>query len=254
MNYTYNRGDTLSKKLMHEEIANHIKTNILNDVYLEGKLPTERVLSESFNVSRSTIKKALDLLVERGLVFRKQRSGNYINLLFKKHYRDFEHQQKGPIGVTTAFENDGEISSEILNFDVILPDSDIRKSLLLNEDEFVYHIRRIRYFNSNPISVETAYIPIKILPELTKKIINKSIYQYAKKKLGISLQNSYITIYSDSSNKDDQTFLKLKNTEPVTVIEEIVFTDIGIPFEYTIVRNHYKNFSYNTTSFSKQKD
>lgn len=242
----------MTRELRHEEIANQIKKSILSDMYKDGKLPNERLLSETFKVSRSTVKKAIDTLVDSGLVFRKQRSGNYINLLFKKNYKDYEHQQKGPIGVTAAFENEGKITSKILDFEVIVPNNDVRKTLLLDEDEFVYHIRRIRYINDCAMSIETAYIPIKIFPELNKKIINKSIYQYAKKKLGISLMNSYISIYSDCSNEVDQSSLNLKANEPVTVVEEIVFTDTGIPFQYTIVRNHYKDFSYNTTSISKE--
>jgi DNA-binding GntR family transcriptional regulator len=240
----------LTKKLRHEEIAEKIKKNILNEVYKNGKLPNERLLSEEFNVSRSTIKNAIDALVDTGLVFRKQRSGNYINLLFKRNYKDYEHQRKGPIGVTNAFAKDSKISSDILTFEVIIPNEEVKEILLLDEDEFVYHIRRIRYVDEDPISVETAYIPIKILPELNKKIISKSIYQYAEKKLGIALLNSYISIYSDLSNEDDQSALNLKKNEPVSVVEEIIFTDTGIPFEYTIVRNHYKKFSYNTTSSS----
>ncbi|KAF1299416.1 hypothetical protein BAU15_01865 [Enterococcus sp. JM4C] len=233
---------------LYDQVADKIRENILNDLYPTGKLPNERDLSETFNVSRSTMKKAIDSLVEDGLLLRKARSGTFVNLLFKKNYEDYSHQKKGPIGLTKSFSDQGkEISSTILLFEVILPPEEVRKALLLTENDFTYHFKRVRYINQVAISIETDYIPIQLFPSFTKEMAKGSIYDHASKEMGTALTNSYVSIFSSPSNEEDQQELKLTPFEPVTVTEEIVFTETGIPFEYSIVRNHYEKFTYNTS-------
>lgn len=234
---------------LHQQITEKLRDKILNNSYISGKLPDERSLSIEFNVSRSTIKRAIDNLANDGLIFKKRGSGNFINILFLKNYDNYDNQKKGPIGLTKSFSNkkdENKINSDILTYEVILPNIDIQNKLLINRDEFVYHIKRVRYVNDIAVSIETDYIPIKILPNLTIDIVKGSIYGYATDELKLNIKNSYISLFSAPSNEEDQSLLNLKDTEPVTVIEEIIFLDTGIPFEYTIVRNHYKNFSYNT--------
>lgn len=233
---------------LYTQIAEKLKKNILDNHYPTGKLPNERDLSEAFHVSRSTMKKAMDSLVEDGLLFRKARSGTFVNLLFKKNYDDYSHQKRGPIGLTKSFSELGkEISSTILLFEVILPPEEIQKALLLTKNDFTYHFKRVRYIDKVAVSIETNYIPIQLFPQLTQEIAKDSIYDYAIKEMGISLTNSYVSIFSAPSNEEDQRELKLSPYEPVTITEEIVFTDTGVPFEYTIVRNHYEKFTYNTS-------
>ncbi|WP_321384957.1 GntR family transcriptional regulator [uncultured Enterococcus sp.] len=233
---------------LHQKITAKLRKNILEEAYPTGKLPNERLLSEEFEVSRSTMKKAIDTLVEEGLLFRKARSGTFVNQLFKKNYDNFSHQQKGPIGLTNSFlEQNRQVTSEILFFEVIQPPEEVQQGLLLNPADFTYHVKRVRFLDDEPISIETDYIPIQLFPHLSVKMIQDSIYNSAQKEMGITLKNSYISIFSEPSTEEDQKKLGLLPTEPVTVTEEIVFTDTGIPFEYTIVRNHYKKFTYNTS-------
>lgn len=238
----------MDSQSLHQSITAKLRENILGEEYPSGKLPNERILSEEFQVSRSTMKKAIDSLVEEGLLFRKARSGTFINLLFKKNYDDYIHQQKGPIGLTNSFSGKyQQISSEILLFEVIQPPQEVQQALLLDEYEFTYHVKRVRFLDERPVSIETDYIPIQLFPNLSMDIVKDSIYNYAHTNMGINLKNSYISIFSEPSTEEDQEQLGLLPTEPVTVTEEIVFTDTGLPFEYTIVRNHYKTFSYNTS-------
>lgn len=50
-----------------------------------------------------------------------------------------------------------------------------------------------------------------------------SIYEYITEELKSTLSKSFISIFADSSNSEDQLELELKETEPVTVTEEVVF-------------------------------
>lgn len=63
----------------YEEIARTIKAEIMNGEYQIGTpLPTEEQLTKQYNVSRQTIRRMMDLLVDEGLIERRHGSGNYV--------------------------------------------------------------------------------------------------------------------------------------------------------------------------------
>lgn len=55
------------------EVYNSLYSDIMNNVYLEGnQLPSENALSEKYGVSRNTLRQALAILCEDGLVIKSQ--------------------------------------------------------------------------------------------------------------------------------------------------------------------------------------
>jgi len=69
-----------SNLAVYEQISNNIEKYIINaDLPNNTKMPTERQLAEYFNVSRVTIRRALDLLVAKELLLKTHGSGIYIN-------------------------------------------------------------------------------------------------------------------------------------------------------------------------------
>lgn len=66
-------------KPLYKQVYQFIKNNIVSGQYGEGdRVPSEKELSDSFQVSRITSKKALDLLVHEGLVFRQRGKGTFV--------------------------------------------------------------------------------------------------------------------------------------------------------------------------------
>ena len=62
------------------DILNYLIENIENNTYKKGDvLPTERELTSTFNVSRMTIRRALDELIDEGYALRKRGSGVYVS-------------------------------------------------------------------------------------------------------------------------------------------------------------------------------
>lgn len=60
-------ADYVYRTVMHD-----IKQNILNNQYEGMRLPDERSLAEHYQVSRSSMKRALELLAQQGIVFKKE--------------------------------------------------------------------------------------------------------------------------------------------------------------------------------------
>lgn len=65
----------------YAQIASRLRTEIRSGVYREkGKLPTEKELSETYGVNRQTIRRALSLLAQEGLIERRQGSGSFLKI------------------------------------------------------------------------------------------------------------------------------------------------------------------------------
>lgn len=64
---------------LYWQVANDLREAIANDVYHVGaRIPTEPELSCLYDVSRITIRKAIELLVEEGLLVKRQGKGTFV--------------------------------------------------------------------------------------------------------------------------------------------------------------------------------
>ncbi|MFD1910500.1 winged helix-turn-helix domain-containing protein [Paenibacillus rhizoplanae] len=75
------------------------KTKIFAGQYADMKLPDERSLSEAYQVSRSTIKRALMKMESSGIIFKKRGSGTFINPLYIKNDSIFNYEGSNLGGV-----------------------------------------------------------------------------------------------------------------------------------------------------------
>lgn len=210
------------------------------------RLPDERTLSEDYGVSRSSIKRALGILAQQGIIFKKRGSGTFINPLYLKNQSLFRYEGSN-LGVTDSFQLDGKKQSiKLLDYQVVPASQDVQEELFLNDNDFVYQIKRLRLIDKQPFMIETGFIPIKITPTLTPAIVDNSIFNYLEESQGKQVTKSFMTISVSPSTDEDQELLKLTPTEPVGIMGGVFFLDDGTPFEVSNMRIHYKYMKYST--------
>lgn len=72
-------NETMSSKPMYEKIFDEVKQLIINKSYGQGeRVPSEKELAETYNVSRITSKKALEMLAAEHLIVRKPGRGSFV--------------------------------------------------------------------------------------------------------------------------------------------------------------------------------
>lgn len=59
------------KDLVYRRVLHDLKARIHDNQFPNKRLPDERSLSEAYNVSRSSIKRALEVLANQGIIFKK---------------------------------------------------------------------------------------------------------------------------------------------------------------------------------------
>ena len=232
--------------LVYRRVLHDLKSRIHDNQFPDKRLPDERSLSESYGVSRSSIKRALNVLANQGIIFKKRGSGTFINPLYQKNQTIFQYEGSN-LGVTDSFKSDGQTQGiKLLSFKVVPANEEMQQDLFLEKGDFVYEIKRLRLFDDHPFMIERGFIPIRIVPELSQKVVSGSIFNYLEDVQNKVVTKSFMTVKVAPSNEEDQDLLGLKPTEPVAIMEGIFFLDDGTPFEVSNMRLRYDYFNYNT--------
>lgn len=231
---------------VYRTVMSDIKENILRNRYKGMRLPDERSLAEHYQVSRSSMKRALGLLADQGIVFKKRGSGTFINPLYLKNRALFRYEGSN-LGITDSFKVPGKKQRiKLLEFHVIEASTEIAQDLFLNQHDFVYEFKRLRLLDDQPFMIETGYLPIKIVPELKAETLQRSLFNYLEDKQNKTVTKSFLNITVAPSSKYDQDQMRLKADEPVGIMEGIFFLDDGTPFEVSNMRVHYRYMRFNT--------
>lgn len=233
-------------QLVYKQIMDDLKKKIFAGQFANMKLPDERSLSELYEVSRSSIKRALMKMEHDGIIFKKRGSGTFINPLYIKNESIFNYEGSN-LGVTDSFQMNGKKPSvKVLSFEVIPSTEELQRDLFLEPHDFVYKIVRLRLFDDEPFMIETGYIPIKIVQDLNQTIIEGSIFNYLEDSRNLAVTKSFLSIFAEPSHEEDRELLRLTEHEPVSIMEGVFFLDNGTPFEYSHMRFHYKYMKFNT--------
>ncbi|OCL25978.1 transcriptional regulator [Orenia metallireducens] len=162
---------------LYYQLENIIREKIEKGVYQPGdKIPSERQYSEEINLSRITIRKAINNLVQEGILERRRGQGTFVS---EKKLDTFP----GLIGFNEHIEMMGMVpSSKVLENKVVFATHEIANRLEIKEEDKIILTARLRFANNQPIGYEKSYIPYNICPEILEIDLSKeSIYNTLSK-------------------------------------------------------------------------
>ncbi|MCV3329165.1 GntR family transcriptional regulator [Pediococcus pentosaceus] len=180
---------------MYTNIANNLIDKIKHHLF-EEKLPTEYELMQEYDVSRNTIRKAVDILSQKGLVRRVQGSGYYIN--------DFGPRADQTInltmGVSEGF-NHLKLTSRVITFDRVVADEALAAEFGCLVGDDLYRVIRYRFRNRQAYTLEYAYYEREEVPFLPIEAAHDSLLEFIRNEYGVSVDTSdqYVGIESFTS-------------------------------------------------------
>lgn len=227
----------------YREVADNLRQQIKSGKYTPGELlPDQNQIAKSFNTTRITVHKALQLLMVEGMVYSKRGSGTFV----RKDYIPSDHDSNfgkvspidKPFGATRT--NQGKtVTSKILELSARIPTKEEADKLIIQPTEPVYVIRRVRYVNGVIFAYEHTIMPTSITT-LTKDILEKSIYGHLQKE-GLTIEGTHRIVSADKASQIDvDTGIAQEIGEPVLVINQLSYLDDGQPFEISESRFPYQ--------------
>lgn len=224
---------------IYKQIESHIKNLIQSKTLKQGELiPSEKQLSEEFNVTRMTVRSALNNLVKDGYITRQRGVGSIV--LANKVYDNISAVS----GFTEEMENKGYKVSNILEeLNVIEADEELMNKLNLTEKENVWEIKRIRLANDKKISYMETYMPVKLFPNLKKSHCERSLYNYVEEVCGYKIAISEREVSSVLANDELANLLDLTKPEALLYISQVCKLHNSDVFEYS----HTYHYGYTLT-------
>ncbi|UOB20551.1 GntR family transcriptional regulator [Macrococcus armenti] len=228
-----------SQVQLYLQIAEKIRNNIDNgELQVGDKLPSERKLCELYDVSRITIRQALDLLEDERIIQRKQGIGTYVlpsqyNQILNNLYSfSDEIIKKGD-----------KPSTKMLDIQLVRVNDYIHKKTGLMLNAHVFKLTRLRLANDKPLVLEYSYIPQSLAPDLDKFNFNKvSLYKTLSNEYQIQIDNAYETLEATILTKEEAELLNKKPKHIAMYIQRYAYSK-GQIVEYTrslVVGDEYK--------------
>ncbi len=137
------------------------------------------------------------------------------------------------------------LKSQIIHFDVEFPDPYIQERLMIDAEQPVYNIHRLRILDGEPYVLEHTFMPVHLVPGLKKEHLLASIYDHLHQELNVHFAGAYRAISADKSDEYDQQYLNCAENDPVLEVQQVVYLKDGQPIEYSSSRNRFdvRNYS-----------
>lgn len=209
------------RSLLHEKIQEAI-LNQAADLSYFSPLPGERELCQLFKVSRPTVRKALENLEKENLITRIQGRGSFY--IGNKVPIDYSNTNGHGLGLFQVLSSVGKFTeSHVLQQIVEVPQPNIITYLNLQNDEMVFHLKRLRYVNNELYSLADDYIPLNICPQLMEiNFANSSLFQTLEQYNIIPYKEDK-TIEIKKANQQEAAYLNIKKGDPISVTRIITY-------------------------------
>ncbi|PMN51534.1 transcriptional regulator [Vibrio lentus] len=232
---------------MYRQIADAIREKISSGEYKVGEaLPTEAQLREVFSVSRVTVRQALKLLIENDELESVQGSGTYVkeNKINYDIYKQSSFQEKwAHLDVVTH--------SEVLAFEIKPCSLVMSEHLDIKEGELVFYVKRVRFIDSNPITVEETWLPVALFPDLTYQVMQTSKYDFIENTKGMVIDRSEQELIPILPPEDVAKQLDIDPSQPIIEKRTRGYLANNTVFEYS--RNCFTSNDYRFTLVARRQ-
>lgn len=222
--------------MIYKSLAETLRARLNEKEMQTGSvLPGEKTLAQEYGVSRMTMRRALAVLVEQGLIERRHGSGTR---LLKK---DVHHETRNLTGFCEIMKAQGRsVMSEVLEFEVMPAPPAIASQLRLQINERIYYSRRLRYVDGAPLLLEDSYMPVKLFHDLVLVHLEGSKFDYIEKNCGIDINGNYESLTPVLADGEMSRLLKVARDTPLLRITSLSYSDSGVFLNYSIM---YRNAS-----------
>ncbi|MDR9387665.1 MAG: GntR family transcriptional regulator [Balneolaceae bacterium] len=224
---------------LHEQISHWIETKIDEGMYeSDQKLPSEYQLSEMFNVSRVTVRRALQTLESSRLIYRCQGLGSFVG----------KGKTRQPLVRLTDFMEDMhragmQAKSTVLSMGVVDASAAVAEQLGVTEGQKVFQLNRQRLGDDTPLAMDETWLPFAY-GQLIEKVDlgNRTIFAILEEDYEIPVMRGCYQITSTTATKDLARCLDTEEGAALLLLHRIAYTVGDKPIFYQ--KRYYKSDAF----------
>jgi len=206
---------------LYQKLAEELKKQIDNGVLKENeKLLSEIELSKKYSVSRITVRKAMEILVDGGYVTKHQGIGTFVAS------RKLNRINGRGMGFTDVCECDGKVaSSDLLSVEWMSATVTLSQHLCVEEGERIIRIRRVRNCDGVPVMIEINHFSSRF-SYLLEQNLTQSIYSILRSHGDIPKHGTK-TVEVGYATSEEAEYLKMTKGGVLLILKDTVLDDGG---------------------------
>ena len=225
--------DKKSRVPLYLQLMDILIEEIENSLEEDDQLLSEREICETYNVSRTTVRQAINELERDGVIYKVHGKGTFVAskkvkqdlIKFYSFTEEMKKLGKKPV-------------SKVLSFEIIEADRKISRELRIPESSKVYKFTRLRIADTTPMMLEETFVPFDLFPGITKeKLESHALYDIFREQYQIEIKMAEEHFTPVQTNEYEAKLLKIPSSLPSLRIERFTFgADHLIEYTNTIAR------------------
>jgi len=221
------------KEAKYKMIEDDILSKIKDGTYKANTLiPKEIELMEIYQVSRPTVRQAIQALVNEGFLEKRKKRGTLV--IQNKISQEFTHVIES---YDAEIKNNGlSPTTHVILFEKEQPNDEVCHNLRIKKDDYVYKLVRIRYANEQPIVLVTSYIPYNLIHNFNQYNFEE-VSMYSTFDLNnypiMEVKRKLEVILADETTAD---MLNIEERDPIMYFHTVGLTNGNRPIEYSIAK------------------
>ena len=213
----------------HVQLSDVLAEVATRDLGPGTAIPSERDLMATYDVSRATVRKAIDSLVAGGLLHRIHGKGTFVarpRVESHLHLASFsdDMRRRGLVP-----------STRMMRVDEERPPAEVAKALRLRPDGTAWRIDRVRLADGQPMAIEQGWYPRALLPDLDTEDLTASLYTLFASRYGLVIDAAEQTLWGEAAEGATARRLDAPVHTPLLVFRR-VSSAAGRPVEYVVSR------------------
>ncbi len=224
----------MSSTSVYNDLFKKMMLDIQSGEYPEGSLlPTEEQLSQKYNASRSTIRRALTLLREADLIY----SARGVGSIIKPHV--FLQNLGSFYSFTDTLKcSDVLIQNTVVSYSLIEADKSLSADTGYTVGTTFHKLLRLRSATEYPLMLETTYLPQSRFLSLDIDVLSQgSLYDFLKDRYGFHADHATEKFQPVMPRPEERTLLHISQDTPCMLLERWSYEDtLLIEYTKSIVR------------------
>jgi GntR family transcriptional regulator len=158
-----------------DQVKAHIKEQIINGKFEDGRIPPEAALAEGLGVSRTTVRDALAKLEHEGAIHRKQGAGTFVNkvgLQIKSRLEEIWSYEQ-------VLQDHGYTPSvKVLSDELLTADAEVAEALGVAVGAEIVVIEKVFLEDDEPVVLTRNYIPAHLFEEPAHERDELPLYEF----------------------------------------------------------------------------
>ncbi|WP_216838867.1 GntR family transcriptional regulator [Caulobacter sp. S45] len=198
------------------------------------RLPSEDELADEFAISRTTVRSAIQSLIQRGLVEIRRGRGTFVTS------PKIVQELTNLTGFVEDMEALGrEATAELLDQRIVRADPAVARRLAIAQGTPVTRIRRIRLADGTPLSYDETFLPVHLGEKVVADDLEtEPIFALLERKYDTPLVEAEYQLEAGVADSTIAAALRVSLGSPVFLIERTSYTTGGLPVDYE--RLHYR--------------